>query len=383
MSDATFDVILTHEHTDFDALASLLGAALLFPDALPVLPRQLNRNVSDFLALYRNHLPFITDRETPKGRVHRAILVDSRSVNWVKGMDRNVEFLIIDHHVDHDSNHDSDPTQADAPDNVWSEAVGANTTLLLERLIRADYAPTPLEATLFALGLHEDTGSLTYSSTTYRDARCLAWLLEPPRSVNLEVLGHFLNHPLSPAQRALLDTLIERSEFLEISGHTVVIAQADAHDFREELSALASRLRDFHETEALFLVVHLGDIIQVVARSTTDQVDVGKVASALGGGGHTRAAAAPIPARGVKTQAVRDRIVRLVEELSRSAVTVRHIMSTGRPQVLSPRHVRPCRRRADAALRARGLPRRGAPQRRQRRTAGRTHPPRDGPRPYP
>ena len=325
----TFDVILTHEHTDFDALASLLGASLLFPDALPVLPRRLNRNVRDFLTLYKNHFRFITDRETPKGRVRRAILVDSRSVNWVKGMDRNVEFFIIDHHVDED--------QPREENNVWSAAVGANTTLLLERLIVADYAPTPVEATLFALGIHEDTGSLTYPSTTHRDARCLAWLLEPQRNVNLEVLSHFLNHPLSEAQRALLDVLIDHSEFLEISGHTVVIAQADARDFREELSALATRLRDFHETDALFLVVNLGDIIQVVARSTTDEIDVGKVAAELGGGGHPRAAAAPIPARHNKTQIVRDRIVRLVEEICRSAVTVRHIMSAGRPQILSPR----------------------------------------------
>ena len=57
---------------------------------------------------------------------------------------------------------------------------------------------TSLQATLLALGIHEDTGSLTYPSTTYRDARALSWLLEPERSVNLEVLGQFLNHPLSP-----------------------------------------------------------------------------------------------------------------------------------------------------------------------------------------
>ncbi|MCB0146660.1 MAG: hypothetical protein KDE01_03315, partial [Caldilineaceae bacterium] len=52
-----------------------------------------------------------------------------------------------------------------------------------------------------------------------------------------------------------------------------------------------ARLRDFYEPDALFLVVDLGDMIQVVARSTTDSIDVGKVAEALGGGGHSRAAA--------------------------------------------------------------------------------------------
>ena len=65
----TMQVILSHEHTDFDALASMLAASLLYPDALPVLPRRLNRNVAGFLALYRNHLPFVTDKELPRGRV--------------------------------------------------------------------------------------------------------------------------------------------------------------------------------------------------------------------------------------------------------------------------------------------------------------------------
>jgi nanoRNase/pAp phosphatase (c-di-AMP/oligoRNAs hydrolase) len=39
------DLIVTHERADFDAIASLVAAALLFPEARPVLPRQLNRNV--------------------------------------------------------------------------------------------------------------------------------------------------------------------------------------------------------------------------------------------------------------------------------------------------------------------------------------------------
>ncbi len=339
MSERTLEAILTHEHTDFDALASMLGASIVYPDALPVLPRQLNRNVNEFLVLYKDELPFIMDSDMPKGRVKRAILVDADSVNWIKGMDKETELVIIDHH--------DDPTDAasvqatvDGQDRSATPAqdrsVGANTTLLVEQLMANEYAPTPVEATLLALGIHEDTGNLTYPSTTYRDARCLAWLMRPQNNVNQDVLLHFLNHPLSPAQRSLLHTLIDNSEFLDIAGHKVVIAQAEARSFRDELSALASRLRDFHETDAVFIIVNLGDILQVVARSTTDDIDVGVVATALGGGGHTRAAAAPIQAKGVTTQSVRDRVAGLVENSSRSQQTVGQIMSAGRPQIVPP-----------------------------------------------
>ena len=293
-----------------------------------MLPHQLNRNVAEFLVLHKDQLPFVTDRDVPRRPVSRATLVDARSVNWIKGMDRSTEMFVIDHHIDH--------ANEELSEIEWIAEVGANTTILVERLIGMDYEPTPVEATLLALGIHEDTGSLTYPSTTYRDVRCLAWLMKPEHRVNMEVVAHFLNHPLSPKQRELLHRLIDHSEFLEIAGHTVVIAQAEASGFREELSALASRLRDFHETDAVFLIVNLGDIIQVVARSTTDEVHVGEVAAALGGGGHSRAAAAPIQMRKNGTRAVRDQIVQLVAESSRSAQTVRQIMSVGRPQTVVP-----------------------------------------------
>ena len=45
---------------------------------------------------------------------------------------------------------------------------------------------------------------------------------------------------------------------------------------------------------ALFMLVEMAGHVQLVARSTTDAVDVGDIATALGGGGHSRAAAALI-----------------------------------------------------------------------------------------
>ena len=48
--------------------------------------------------------------------------------------------------------------------------------------VSAPYEFTPqeipvseVEATAFALGIHEDTGSLTYLSATQRDAEALGW----------------------------------------------------------------------------------------------------------------------------------------------------------------------------------------------------------------
>ena len=78
MAKDKFAVILTHEHTDFDALASMLGAYKLHPHAVPVLPRSLNRNLEGFLALYRSGLPFRRQEELPKQHIDYPIVVDTR-----------------------------------------------------------------------------------------------------------------------------------------------------------------------------------------------------------------------------------------------------------------------------------------------------------------
>ena len=262
------------------------------------------------------------------------------TANSPRGTQPDTEYIIIDHHAPPvgesiDAGLGAEPRKL--PPNtreLWCGNTGANTTLLVEKLIEHGILVSPLEATLLALGIYEDTGNLTYASTTHRDAAALAWLLDPQRGVNLGEVNEFLHHPITDEQRELLQTLLEHSEFLDVAGYRVVIATATAHGFADELSTLAARLRDFHEPDAVFLVVDLGDVIQVVARSTTDAVDVGKVTQALGGGGHNRAAAAHL--REVTLEDLRTRIVELVRATTRAAGTVRHIMSMGRPQVLGP-----------------------------------------------
>ena len=333
------EIVLTHERTDFDALASLWGAALLFPGALPVLPRQLNRNVRNFLALYKNHFRFVAADDLPRGRVRRAILVDTRSANSPRGTQAETEYLVIDHHPQHNLPKETLPEGAPPKgplqaQELWCEATGANTTLLVEKLIEHAVNLTPVEATLLALGIYEDTGNLTYPSTHSRDAAALAWLLQPEHGVNLGEVNEFLHHPVTEAQRLLLQELMDRCEYSEIEGHSVIFTAVSAPGFTDELSSLAARLRDFHEPDALFLVVDLGDMVQVVARSTTEAIDVGRVAQQLGGGGHSRAAAAHI--RNSSLEAVRGQIEALVRAHTRAAFTVEQIMSKGQPQMLRP-----------------------------------------------
>ena len=317
------EIILTHENADFDAIASLLGASKLFPAATPVLPRRINRNGRAFLSLYGAELPFVEPDELPRRKIRHVILVDTQGMSTLRGMGRDMRVDIIDHHE----------LDRELPPH-WTysgEPVGATATLMVEAISARFLKLTGIEATLLLIGIHEDTGSLSYEGTTARDVRAAAWLME--QDARLSVVNEFIHHPLAPEQRELYERLLEQSETHEIEGHTVVVAWAAAPGFSEEVSTLAHKLRELLEPAALFVLVAFDKRIQLVARSMTDDIDVSAVASRFGGGGHKRAAAALIRARSL--QGVREELLQLLPGIARPSVTVAHLMSRG-VQVLSP-----------------------------------------------
>jgi tRNA nucleotidyltransferase (CCA-adding enzyme) len=319
-----YAIILTHEHADFDALASLLAAARLYPQAVPVLPRQRNRNLDAFLAIYRDSLPFVRMEDLARRHVDHVILVDTQTVQPARGMGPHTTGLIIDHH----------PLMRDLPPG-WSftgAEVGATTTLLVEQLADGGAALNATEATLLFLGISEDTGGLSYQTTTARDLRAAAWLLE--HGASLLLVNRFLRHPLTDEQRALYQQLADNSHPYQFHGHSVIIATATVSENVDEISTLAHKLHDLYEPDAIFMLVQMPGYIQFVARSASEAIDVGKIAVALEGGGHSRAAAALI--HNSSLPSVLENLVYLLQSHIRPVVSVGQIMSYGAPQTLAP-----------------------------------------------
>ena len=314
---STLAVILTHENADFDALASLLAAHKIYSDATPVLPRRVNRNGRAFLALYGGDMPMVRAQDLPRATIKHAILVDTQSLTTIKGMQPDISVLIIDHHP---------PSRDFQEDWTFSgDLTGATTTLLVEEIAAGGIPVNPIEATLMLLGIYEDTGSLSYLTTTARDARAAGWLLE--RGANLAVVNEHLHHPLGPQQQKLYNRLRETVETHVINGQVVAIAAGAAESFDEELSTLAHKLRDLLEPAALLMLVALDGYVQLIARSATDAISVADVAAHFGGGGHTRAAAALIRDRTLDS--VRAELLELLPGIVQPPVTVEQIMSRG------------------------------------------------------
>ncbi|MEO8610063.1 MAG: CBS domain-containing protein [Chloroflexota bacterium] len=277
-------IILTHENADFDAVASLLAAHKLNPDAIPILPERLNQNVRRFLTLYQNGLPFVQQADFQADTVTSIILVDTQRSIKLRGLPAHVGIHIIDHH----------PLGRELSSNQTfsGEIVGAATTLLVEQIQTQAIAINGLEATLFALGIYEDTGSLSYGTTTPRDQRAAAWLLE--QQASLDTIRQFLLNPLNDDQQMLLDKLTLAAENRTIEGHLVTVCTTRVDQYISEISSVVHRLRDTLDSSVVFVLVQMPEHLQLIGRATSDILNVGDIARLFGGGGHERAAAASI-----------------------------------------------------------------------------------------
>ncbi len=316
-------LILTHENADFDAVASQLAASKLYPAATTLLPRRVNKNVEQFLMLYWSAFSFTRMEDWKRRKVNEVVLVDTQALNTVRGMVKHPRVQVIDHHMEHQQH------------KSWQyrlEAVGATTTILVEMLQERGISLMPEEATLLLLGIYEDTGSLTYDTTTQRDLAAGAWLLA--QQANLTIVRRFLHIPLTPVQLALYDELHTAVSWYEIRGQSIIITGAvAADDFTDEIASIAHRLRESLTPAGLFVLVQLGRDVQLVARSLSDQVDVAAVARALGGGGHERAAAARV--KNTTLGIVKKRIETLLPEIVQPVARVADLMSYG-VQTVSP-----------------------------------------------
>ena len=310
-------IILTHQNADFDAIASMLGVYKLDPSRIPVLPTRHIRNVTDFLALYRNGLPFRLWEDINGEHVTHVTLTDTQAPPEMRGLASDTPLHIIEHH----------PLERKlkAHESAEIETLGAITTLLVERIRHANIGLTTLEATLLMLGIYNDTGSLSYGGTTTRDMLAAAWLLE--KGAVLDTVRRFLSTPLDEEQQELLEQLLRNTQDQVIQGYPVTLCIAETDHYISGINTVTHRLNDIFDPSAIFVLVTMPRNLQLVCRSRVDAVDVGHVARHFGGGGHPRAAAAAIYDQ--DAAAVAAQIWSILRQQVQPSVRVGDLMSHG------------------------------------------------------
>jgi tRNA nucleotidyltransferase (CCA-adding enzyme) len=282
------EVIATHSNTDFDAFAAMLAARRLYPDAVVALSGALNRNVREFYRLHADELDAVEASRLELDAIRRLIVMETTSASRLGelegvALDPGVEKAVFDHHS-------GELPEWVKPENAVVSQDGALTTTLVGVLAEREIHVTPLEATAFALGIHEDTGSLTYPTATQRDADALAWCLR--HGARQELLASFLHTPLGEEERELLAALMESLESERVAGVEVLVAAVAWPQHVDGVSNLAHKIADLTDTRALVLLVEMDERVFCVARSRTPAIDAAAIARGLGGGGHREAASA-------------------------------------------------------------------------------------------
>ena len=328
------DLILCHQTVDFDALGAAVGLSCLKMSSRIVLTGGAHPVVRDFLALYRDELALIELRSVNPEEIRALMVVDNqqcdrlgKASSWFD-LPHIKTIEIYDHHPDTTSNSDIPATF------TTIEPVGATTTLIVEKMQRETIHPNSIEATVMALGIHVDTGSLTFSQSTSRDAHALAWLME--RGANVKIIAEYCNPGLSPQLQQLLKEALKNLQKTCLRGYTITSVLLRTETFMPGLSNLAERLIELTESDAL-LLGHFYDKrcnntpykkgrLVVIGRTRIEGTDLNKLFQVYGGGGHKQAVSLIL--REVEPQSTLDKLLQEFLAQISYPLTAKDLMSS-------------------------------------------------------
>ncbi len=289
------EIVVTHNNMDFDALAAQFGITRLFPSVKIMLGQPLQGNVREFMSLYRSSLPIVQAKYIDYEKLSRVFVVDCQQVERLDGALREFlmsaeprpEIVVYDHH-------ELDPNGLVKIASAESiiKRVGSATTLVVEQLRKKKAKLSAFEATLLAMGIYEDTGSLMFPGTTELDALCVAYLLK--HGVDLEQVNTYTRAKLNEEQLRLLEELVKNAHVETYEGVKVVFSAGKTKPFVEGLATITSKLLEITSCDAAFSAVHMRDRVHLVGRSDTQSIDVRNVVRRFGGDGHRGAGSAVV-----------------------------------------------------------------------------------------
>lgn len=315
-------VITTHVNADFDALASLLAAQKLYPEALVVFPGSQEKNLRNFFVQSMVYLFNLTEiKDLAIDDVDRLVLVDTRRPDRIGSLARVLQNPGISIHI-----YDHHPRQINDITGQMEiiRPTGATITILTEILKEQNIFLTPEEATIMCLGIYEDTGSFTFASTTSDDLTAAAYLVS--QGANINIIADLIAREISPEQIGHLNDLIQAAERHLINGVEIVITQVTFDHYLPDFAFLIHKMVKMEDINAIFALAMMENKVYLVARSRTDEVDVGEILSAFGGGGHSSAAAASV--KGQTLTQVEQKLFRELHFRVKSQKQARHLMSS-------------------------------------------------------
>lgn len=339
------EIVVTHNNTDFDALASQFAVTKLYPGTKMVINQPIVGSVREYLSLNRSSLPAIEPKYLDLSQVTAIYIVDCQHVdrlpepiskfivNELAAKTRSVKITVFDHH-----RIDASGLLEHAHEDSVVSQIGSATSILVDKMRHSKMVLNQFEATLLALGIHEDTGSLTYSQTSETDAQALAYLMS--FGVDLNQITSLIKPKWSDEQSALLNDLLSNCTLNEIHASKIVMSNSKTDRYVDGVAHMARTLMDVQSADASFCLVHMKDRVHIVARSDAHVLDVSELMEIFGGGGHPGAASAVVKNGNISQ--IQERLQALLPDRIKPQPTAKTLMST------PVRTIRPSLRMADA-----------------------------------
>ncbi len=314
-------VITTHLNADFDGMASMIAAQKLYPEAILAFSGSQEKNVREFISqslLYRYDFHKVKNIDLTK--ITQLIIVDSRSSARLGPLAKCLKNPKLSIHIyDH---HPISPGDIKG-DLEIIEDVGSTATLLSQILRDKGIGISAEEATIFCLGIYEDTGSLTHLTTTPRDLHAAAWLLE--QGAKLDIVSQFITYELTSHQVALLHDLMKTATLYTIQETPINVVTLTLQSYVDDFALIVRRFMSMENLDTLFALLSMAGRIYLIARSRIPDVNVGLIARDLGGGGHATAASATV--RDMTLIEAQERLIRVLHRHVRPQPIAREMMS--------------------------------------------------------
>jgi len=326
VSMPTATLITCHSNADFDALAAMCAAALIYGPCDVLFPGTQEANLQTFYQELKERpgaapgCTFLDDRVPDFSKYGRLVAVDTRRRSrlrhvWPLLDNPGTRIEVWDHHPE-----TSDDVHAHV---CHAEICGAVTTLLIEEIQKRNIAVPRETATVLGLGIYSDTGSFSFSSVTQRDFAAAGWLLGHGMDIN--IISEKTAFSMTKEHIRALNALLESAQTYHINGADVVLAEATLDSYLDDFAFLAHKMMEMEKFDILFAIGRMDDRIQIVARSRSHAVNVGAVCAAFGGGGHAYAASASV--RDKTLSEVRDGILTQLYLQEEGEKTARDYMS--------------------------------------------------------
>jgi phosphoesterase RecJ-like protein len=179
--------------------------------------------------------------------------------------------------------------------NYVREQEAATGVLVLHLIVALCVAVTPDIAQCLLAAILSDTGCFMYSNASPQTLRMAAWLIEA--GADKDRITEQLYQARTFAAQKLLGRTLDAAVLTEDGICYSVVTQAILHDVgadNEDLEEVVGALRAVDRCEVAALLKEQPDGTFRLSLRSRGRVNVMAIAKALGGGGHFRAAGAPV-----------------------------------------------------------------------------------------